>query len=158
MTPDGAAKPPEKGPKARLVSIDQLDRRSKAAQLALKAKNDILADLGGESELSTIERLLCDHASLASPVVARLRPMAGWGANPASRIGNRSERLSPHCRDARPWTPVKGHNEINRRIFGGSKCQGSGPGRDRISPARRRVSQSIGSTSRLNPLVDAWRA
>jgi hypothetical protein len=70
LTPDGAAKPPEKGPKARLVSIDQLDRRSKAAQLALKAKNDILADLGGESELSTIERLLCDHASLASPVVA----------------------------------------------------------------------------------------
>jgi hypothetical protein len=70
LTPDSAAKPPERAGKARLVSLEQIDRRTKAAQLALKAKNDILADLGGEDQLSTVERLLCEHASLAAAVVA----------------------------------------------------------------------------------------
>jgi len=66
-------KPPDEAaklPKARLVSLDQIDRRTKAAQLALEAKESIIADLGGVDQLSTLERLACEHAALASAVVA----------------------------------------------------------------------------------------
>jgi hypothetical protein len=70
LTPDEAAKPPAPAPKARLVSLDQIDRRTKAAQLALEAKEAIIADLGGADQLSTLERLACEHAALASAVVA----------------------------------------------------------------------------------------
>jgi len=68
--PDEAANPPVRAPKARLVSLDQIDRRTKAAQLALEAKEAIIADLGGIDQLSTLERLACEHAALASAVVA----------------------------------------------------------------------------------------
>src|SRR5262245_9301341 len=70
MAADDAAKPPERVGKARLLSLDQLDRRTKAAQLALEAKEAIIADLGGADRLSTLERLACEHAALASAVVA----------------------------------------------------------------------------------------
>ena len=69
MTPDEAAKPPAPAPKARLVSLDQIDRRTKAAQLALEAKEAIIADLGGADQLSTLETLACENAALASAVV-----------------------------------------------------------------------------------------
>jgi hypothetical protein len=68
--PDEAAKLPEYPGKARLVSLDQIDRRTKAAQLALETKDAIIADLGGPDQLSTLERLLAEHAALASAVVA----------------------------------------------------------------------------------------
>ena len=70
MTEDEAANPPARTPKARLVSLDQIDRRTKAAQLALETKNAIITDLGGLDQLSTLERLACEHAALASAVVA----------------------------------------------------------------------------------------
>src|SRR5262249_14492542 len=54
----------------RLVSLDQIDRRTKAAQLALEAKEAIIADLGGIDQLSTLERLACEHAAMASAVTA----------------------------------------------------------------------------------------
>src|SRR5262249_37946018 len=50
--------------------MDQIDRRTKAAQLALEAKQSIIADRGGADQLSTLERLACEHAALASAVVA----------------------------------------------------------------------------------------
>ena len=68
--PDEAANPPARAPKARLVSLDQIDRRTKAAQLALETKNAIISDLGGPDQLSTLERLLAEHAAMASAVVA----------------------------------------------------------------------------------------
>jgi hypothetical protein len=70
LNADEAAKPPERVGKARLVTLDQIDRRTKAAQLALEAKEAIIADLGGADQLSTLERLACEHAALASAVVA----------------------------------------------------------------------------------------
>ena len=70
MTSDGAANPPARAPKARLMSLDQIDRRTKAAQMALETKQAIIADLGGEDRLSTLERIACEHAALASAVVA----------------------------------------------------------------------------------------
>jgi hypothetical protein len=57
-------------PKVRLASMDQIDRRTKAAQLALEAKNDIIADLGCAERLSTLERLACEHAAMSSAVTA----------------------------------------------------------------------------------------
>jgi hypothetical protein len=68
--PNEADKPPAHGPKARLVTLDQIDRRTKAAQLALETKDAIISDLGGADQVSTLERLLAEHAALASAVVA----------------------------------------------------------------------------------------
>jgi hypothetical protein len=68
--PDEAANPPVRAGKVRLVSMDQIDRRTKAAQLALEAKQSIIADLGGLDQLSTLERLACEHAAMASAVTA----------------------------------------------------------------------------------------
>src|SRR6516164_5057161 len=70
LTPEKPPNEAAKLPKARLVSLDQIDRRTKAAQLALEAKEAIIADLGGADQLSTLERLACEHAALASAVVA----------------------------------------------------------------------------------------
>jgi hypothetical protein len=67
---DGAATPPVRAGKVRLVSMDQIDRRTKAAQLALEAKQAIIADLGGLDQLSMLERLACEQAAMASAVVA----------------------------------------------------------------------------------------
>ena len=49
--------------------MDDLDRRTKAAQTALETKNAIIADLGGEDGLSTLERIAAEHAALAACVV-----------------------------------------------------------------------------------------
>ena len=56
--------------KVRLLNLDQVDKHTRAAQLAQQVKNDIIADLGGVDQLSTLERLACEHAALASAVVA----------------------------------------------------------------------------------------
>jgi hypothetical protein len=56
--------------KTRLLDLNDLDQRTNAAKLALRVKADIIADLGGEEQLSTLERLACEHAALASAVVA----------------------------------------------------------------------------------------
>jgi hypothetical protein len=56
--------------KARLLDLSDLDQRTNAAKLAQQVKANIIADLGGEEQLSTLERLACEHAALASAVVA----------------------------------------------------------------------------------------
>ena len=48
--------------------MEDLDRRTKAAQMALETKDAIMADLGGADQLSTLERIACEHASLAAAV------------------------------------------------------------------------------------------
>jgi hypothetical protein len=52
------------------MTLDQIDRRTRSAQLALQVKNDIISDLGGAENVSTLERLLAEHASLAAAVTA----------------------------------------------------------------------------------------
>ena len=39
-----------------------LDRRTKAAQTAVATKAAIMADLGGEERLSTLERIMVENA------------------------------------------------------------------------------------------------
>ena len=68
MAADDAATPPLRVGKTRLISMAGLDRRHKANQLALATKDAILSDLGGG--LSTLERIMAEHAALASAVVA----------------------------------------------------------------------------------------
>ncbi len=63
------AKPLVKSGKTRLVGLQDLDRRSRAYQTATNVKANIISDLGGESELSTLETLLAGHAALAASVV-----------------------------------------------------------------------------------------
>ena len=41
-----------------------LDRRTKAAQVAVSTKAAIMSDLGGEDRLSTLERLQCENAAM----------------------------------------------------------------------------------------------
>ena len=62
----------DRSEKTRLVAIHQIDKRTKAAQMAISTKDAIVADLGGIDQLSTMERLACEHAALASAVVADL--------------------------------------------------------------------------------------
>src|SRR5262249_38176576 len=61
---------PTQGPKARLMTLDRIDRRTKAAQFALETKDAIISDLGGLDNLSTLERHLAEHAAISSAVVA----------------------------------------------------------------------------------------
>ena len=49
--------------------MDDLDRRTNAARLALETQDAIISDLGGEGQLSTLERLAAQHAALAAAVV-----------------------------------------------------------------------------------------
>ena len=49
--------------------MQDLDRRTKAAQTAVATKSAIMSDLGGEDRLSTLERLLCENAAMASAVL-----------------------------------------------------------------------------------------
>jgi hypothetical protein len=52
----------------RLVTMEDIDRRTRAAQQAVLTKSAIVADLGGEENLSTLERLAAEHAALAAAV------------------------------------------------------------------------------------------
>ena len=72
-------KPPERAGKTRLISLTDLDQRSRAYNMAISSKAAITTDLGGESELSEIEKLLVEQAALSSVVVkdAYTRWLAG---------------------------------------------------------------------------------
>jgi hypothetical protein len=56
--------------KCRLTNLADLDRRSAAYKAAERVRIDIINDLGGEDQLSTLERLAAQHAALASALVA----------------------------------------------------------------------------------------
>jgi hypothetical protein len=103
VTADRAAKPPEHPPKGRLgtaadldrgpggkvrlVTMQDLDRRTKAAQVALETKQAIMADPGGEERLSTLERIMVENAAMSAAVLrdAHVRWMSGQ-AVPVSEL------------------------------------------------------------------------
>ena len=62
-------KPPDQAGKTRLISLTDLDQRTRAYNMAISAKSAITSDLGGENELSEIEKILVEQAALASVVV-----------------------------------------------------------------------------------------
>ena len=65
--------------KVRLVTMENLDRRTKAAQVAIETKAAIMADLGGEDRLSTLERIMVENAAMSAAVLrdAHVRWMQG---------------------------------------------------------------------------------
>ena len=81
MPLDGAEKqaekvpeaPPKQGGKARLLTLADLDRRTRAAQHAEDTRNAIVADLGGEDRLSTLELLQVENAALDAAVLRDLQ-------------------------------------------------------------------------------------
>ena len=79
------ARAPAKG-KARLLSIDDLDRRTRAAQHCQATRNAILADLGGADGLSTLERCLADHVAILDAVARDIgyRWLAGETVDPGA--------------------------------------------------------------------------
>ena len=71
--------PSERAGKVRLVSMGDLDRRTRAAQEALATKSAIMADLGGEDQLPTSERIMVENAAMSAAVLrdAHVRWMQG---------------------------------------------------------------------------------
>ena len=71
--------PSERAGKVQLVTMDDLDRRTKAAQQAVATKDAIMADLGGKGRLSTLERIMCENAAMSAAVLrdAHVRWMQG---------------------------------------------------------------------------------
>lgn len=70
LDPESKADAPRKaGAKARLRTLDDLDRRTKAGQAALKLRDDIAADLGGWDRLSAMQRELVSNAALLGAMI-----------------------------------------------------------------------------------------
>jgi hypothetical protein len=67
--PRGPRKEDAAPSKVRLVTMSDLDRRTKAAQIALETKSAIMADLGGEDRLSTLERIMVENAAMSAAVL-----------------------------------------------------------------------------------------
>lgn len=63
-TPPIEADSAPKGGKVRLLSLDDIDGRTRAAQHVKNTRQDVIADLGGEEQLSTLERAAVDHVAL----------------------------------------------------------------------------------------------
>lgn len=58
-----------KGGKMRLLTLDDMDGRTRAAQHVRDTRAEVVADLGGEDQLSTLERATVDHVSLLDAMV-----------------------------------------------------------------------------------------
>jgi hypothetical protein len=66
---------PAKG-KVRLLSLDELDGRTRAYRDVVSIRDQVLADLGGADRLSTLERLAAENVAMSA---AMLRDMgARW--------------------------------------------------------------------------------
>lgn len=80
---EGVAKP---NGKMRLLSLDDLDGRTRAAQYCRQVRDEVLADLGGEAGLSTLERCAADHVSVLDAMIrdVGVRWLRGEAVDPAA--------------------------------------------------------------------------
>jgi hypothetical protein len=74
-----------KEPKVRLLSLSDLDGRTRSAQLVSKTIDNLVADLGGEDNLSTAEHLIVRRAAIAGAMSEDLaaRWLTGETVDPA---------------------------------------------------------------------------
>lgn len=83
--------------KVRLLCIDDLDGRTRAAQLVSRTIDAITNDLGGENHLSTGEQLLVRQAAMTAAMSEDLaaRWLTGEQVDPAMfcTLGNAERRL-----------------------------------------------------------------
>lgn len=54
----------KQGGKVRLLTLDDLDGRTRAAQHVRDTRQEVMSDLGGPDQLSTLEKSAVDHVSL----------------------------------------------------------------------------------------------
>lgn len=59
----------ERQGKTRLLTLADLDRRTKAAQVADTIRSAIITDLGGEDRLSTLELIQAENAAMDAVVL-----------------------------------------------------------------------------------------
>lgn len=64
MQPERPSETGAKGGKVRLLTLDDLDGRTRAAQQVRETRQAIMADCGGEDALSTLERIAVDNVAL----------------------------------------------------------------------------------------------
>ncbi len=101
-----------RGGKVRLLTLDALDGRTRAAQAVRETRAEVMADLGGADQLSTLERLAVDHVAMLAAMLrdAGVRWLQGEAIDPAA-IGalvntfNRSAATLGWQRRARDVTP-----------------------------------------------------
>jgi len=68
--PDTPKKPIDTKPKARLLSLDDLDKRTAAARYAFELRDNVVADLGGEGSLSAIRLELASSLAVMSAMIS----------------------------------------------------------------------------------------
>ena len=80
------AKRRSRAKKVRLLTLDDLDDRTRAAQVVREMRGEIIADLGGETNLSTLERSAVDHAALTAAMIrdVGVRWLKGEELDPAA--------------------------------------------------------------------------
>ncbi|WP_244571324.1 hypothetical protein [Mesorhizobium carmichaelinearum] len=61
-----------KGVKARLRTLDDLDRRTRAAQATFELRDSIASDLGGADRLSAMQKEIVDGAALLGAMIKDL--------------------------------------------------------------------------------------
>ena len=59
--------------RTRLLSLDDLDRRTRAFQVAHDTKHSIVSDLGGEDQLSTLELIQAENAAIDAAILRDLQ-------------------------------------------------------------------------------------
>jgi hypothetical protein len=72
--------------KVRLLSFEDLDWRTRGAQWVQETRSDIIADLGGEERLSTLERIQVSNAAMGAAMLRDLhvRWMKGEAVEPSA--------------------------------------------------------------------------
>lgn len=65
--------PKAAGRKVRLLTLDDLDKRTTAARVACQTRDQVCADLGGADRLTTLELIQVDSVSVTAAMLADLR-------------------------------------------------------------------------------------
>jgi len=102
---------PKQG-KTRLLTLDDLDGRTRAAQYVKDTQREVISDLGGEDQLSTLERAAVGHVAVLDAMVkdAAARWLTGEPVEPSSvatlvNAFNRTAAVLGWQRRARNVTP-----------------------------------------------------
>jgi hypothetical protein len=59
--------------KLRLLTLDDLDKRTRAAQFARDTRDRVCADLGGVDNLTTLEAILCDNVAVNAAMLTDMK-------------------------------------------------------------------------------------
>ncbi|GEC15266.1 hypothetical protein [Nitrobacter winogradskyi] len=116
MQPDTAeissGSQPKPSGKVRLLTLEDLDGRTRAAQQVRETRAAVMEDLGGEDRLSTLERLAADNVALVAAMIADTgaRWLQGEQLDPSAiatlqNTFNRTAQILGWQRRARDVTP-----------------------------------------------------